>query len=67
MRLIVKATPRRAGGADAPPSCQPGSGRQAGFVRCCLKGYGREIILVGITDDKESKKHICKIETMPIE
>ena len=22
--------------ADALPSCQPGSGRQAGFVRCCL-------------------------------
>ena len=23
---------------DALPSCQPGSGRQACFVRCCLKG-----------------------------
>jgi hypothetical protein len=32
-----------------------------------FKGYGREIILVGITYDKETKKHICKIEKMPIE
>jgi len=30
-------------------------------------GYGREIILVGISYDKETKKHICKIEKMPIE
>ena len=30
-------------------------------------GYGREIILVGITYDKETKKHTCKIEKMPIE
>ena len=27
-----------------------------------FKGYGREIILVGITYDKETKKHVCKIE-----
>ncbi len=32
-----------------------------------FKGYGREIILVGITYDKESKKHICIIEKTPIE
>lgn len=32
-----------------------------------FKGYGREIILVGITYDKETKKYICKIEKMPIE
>ncbi len=32
-----------------------------------FKGYSREIILVGITYDKETKKHICKIEKIPIE
>lgn len=32
-----------------------------------FKGYGREIILVGITYDKETKKHICQIEKMPME
>ena len=32
-----------------------------------FKVFGREIILVGITYDKETKKHICKIEKMPIE
>jgi hypothetical protein len=31
-----------------------------------FKEYGREIILVGITYDKETKKHICKIEKMPM-
>ena len=31
-----------------------------------FKEYGREIILVGITYDKETKKHICQIEKMPM-
>jgi len=32
-----------------------------------FKGYGYEIILVGIAYDKESKKHVCKIEKMTME
>lgn len=32
-----------------------------------FKGYGREIILVDITYDKESKNHVCQIEKMTID
>lgn len=31
-----------------------------------LKGYGKEVILVGVNYDKQIKKHSCVIETVVI-
>ena len=31
-----------------------------------LKGYGKEVLLVGVNYDKRTKKHECVIETVKI-